>query len=82
LGSEKVGKTLLAHKLVDLDYLEEKSTTQCQKYIKELAEKHEALIYYDYPPINRHLIEDLTHGHLYDMMVCLFKDSTSFGQLY
>lgn len=34
LGSEKVGKTYLAHKLTDLDYEEYRPAVECQKFIK------------------------------------------------
>jgi hypothetical protein len=39
-------------------------------------------MYYDFPPINDKLVEEITHDHKFDIMVCIFKDSTSFGQLY
>jgi hypothetical protein len=42
--------------LVDLEYEDYQPAVECQKFIKELVEKKEILIYYDFPPINASLV--------------------------
>jgi hypothetical protein len=50
--------------------------------LKNEEEKHEIITYYDFPPIYSNQAEEISQGHRFDIMICIFKDSTSFGQLY
>ncbi len=50
--------------------------------MKDDEEKHETFAYYDYPPFYEKMTEDLSRDHKFEVMICIFKDSTSFGQLY
>lgn len=79
LGGEKVGKTTLAMKLVGM----EPQALQARRgpIVRELAERNQSLEYHLLPPINNEVSEKISH-EMFDMFICMFKDSTSFGQLY
>ena len=79
LGGEKVGKTTLAMQLVGME--PQPLQTPRGPIVRELAERNQNLEYHLLPPINSEVGEKITH-EMFDMFVCMFKDSMSFGQLY
>lgn len=80
LGGEKVGKTTLAMKLVGM----EPQPMQVPRgpIVRKLEDRNQNFEYHLLPPINNEVGEKISQDNIFDMFVCMFKDSTSFGQLY
>lgn len=81
IGGNNVGKTTLSRNLSEATIFSESSTEGCNIFSKDVHEKGQTIHYHDYSALSLKLINDLP-AEAPQMLLALFRDSMSYGQLY
>lgn len=83
LGGKTVGKTRLIHKLAGGVCREEyEETKEVERFASNLTSQGVSFAFYDFPTLEGLKMKDAVHLAKANLIIFLFKDSSSFTELY